>query len=153
MDVYEWFSKLPRFDRRLYMAAVIQRQTEFLTLARDIRVRFGNQAFLPDNYIAFLLVVSNNTLSFDACGAGFDSYTELRCICRDVLQGENQDHPFWSTASGFIKDHPLSHQDIHTKVAFYDVMLAEKFLALAADKFHKKQEAELRGALDLVELR
>ena len=83
--------------------AVIRRQTEFLTLARDIRIRLGNQAFLLDNYLALLMGAFNNTLSFDACGTGFDSYTELRCICRDVLQGENRDHPFWSTASGFIR--------------------------------------------------
>jgi hypothetical protein len=128
---------------------------ELFVEARNIRRRLDKQAYLLDKYLTYLMESTNRTLAYEANTEGFDSFSELRGICRDIIRREerNTDRPFYEQAEDFIGTNPLGCMEVQTKVSLYTAMLLGYYLEAMATKSYREQKSGLSDVLDIIDLR
>jgi hypothetical protein len=128
---------------------------ELIALARDIRIRLGEQTYLLDRYLSSLLKAACSTVAYCASSDGFDTQCELRMVCRDIIEGRkrSEKHPFYKFAKAYIEAHPLPYQDAATKESLYVAVLAHNFLESVAKHFYEEQRRSIARAFDLSDVR
>lgn len=109
-------------------------------LYKDIRIlrhRLGNEAHLLDQYLSCLTRATNLILAYEAATEGFESLSELREICRDIIHNQKKDtvRTFYQKAKNFIAVHPLACRDPQTQISLYTILLSASYLEIVADQY------------------
>jgi hypothetical protein len=128
---------------------------ELFVRASNIRKQLGKQAYLLDRYLSYLMESANKTLAYESSSEGFDRFSELRGMCRDIIRGEktNTDRPFFEQAEDFIGTNPLGCLEVQTKISLYAAMLSGYYLESMATKFYRGQQSGLMDVLDIIDFR
>lgn len=128
---------------------------ELFVRAGNIRKQLGEQAYLLDRYLSYLMESANKTLAYDSSSEGFDRFSELRGMCRDIIRREktNTDRPFFGPAEDFIETNPIGCMEVQTKVSLYTAMLSGYYLEFMAEKFYRSQRSGLADVLDIIDFR
>ena len=128
---------------------------EFFELAATIRRRLGKQGYLLDRYLSCVLETANVTLLFSSAEEGFQTFSDLRNMCLEIMDGktDNKEHPLYEKVKEHIEAHPLARQERYTKLSVYCAMLAGDFLEYAAERFAREQRKEAPPTLDMACLR
>jgi len=123
--------------------------------ARNIRRQLGKQAYLLDKYLTYLMESVNRTLAYESGTEGFDNFSELRGICRDIIRGEkrNTDRFLYEQAEDFIGTNPIGCLEVQTKVSLYTAMLSGYYLEVMATIFNREQKSGLAEVLDIIDFR
>jgi hypothetical protein len=126
---------------------------ELFVRASNIRKRLGKQSYLLDRYLSYLMESANKTLAYDSSSEGFDRFSELRGMCRDIIRREktNTDRPFFEQAEDFIETNPFGCLEVQTKVSLYTAMLSGYYLEFMAEKFYRSQRSNLADVLDIID--
>ena len=128
---------------------------EFFELAAAIRRGLGKQGYLLDKYVSCVLEAANATLLFSSADDGFQTFSDLRNLCLEIMDGktDNKGHSLYEKIKEHIGAHPLAHQERYTKLSVYCVALAGDFLEYAAERFALEQRKEAPPTFDMAYLR
>lgn len=129
--------------------------TEFSELASGIRRKLGRLAYLLDEYISLLLEGAGATLARSAAEDGFAAASELRRLCRKIMDGKTDcvGHLLYERVRAYISEHPLPYREHVTRHNLYCIALAENYLEYAAGKYRQEQKEFLQKTLDIFHLR
>lgn len=152
---YEYILRVRGHFGRAETAHLNRTFTEFCELAAGIRLKLGKQVYLLDEYISLLLEGAGATLAQSAAEDGFAASSELRRLCRDMMDSKTGcvGHPLNESFQAHISEHPLPYQERATSQNLYCVALAGDYLEYAAGKYRQEQKELLQKTLDIVHLR
>lgn len=127
-----------------------------LTLAGDIRLKLGRQAYLLDSYLSLFLEGANAILAYEAGSDGFERGGELRSLCFDVLDrdGTERDHPFYDTALNALiaRMDIMRCQERQTRMNLLYASLTDEFLPFAVKHFLREAESRIGDNCDIPKL-
>jgi hypothetical protein len=94
-------------------------------------------------------------LSYEAATEGFESLSELREICRDIIHGkkEQTNHAFYEEAMKYIKSHPLDFLEIQTQISLYTIALSEEYLVIASDQYQQNLKSAFNNQFDFADFK
>lgn len=99
----------------------------WIPIARDIRVRLGDKAYLLDSYLGFVFGGLYHVSAGDAAADGDNASTLLWNAIRYAMTGDEEQgkkNPLYGQAKEYIDSHPLPYQEELTWHNIYYVALA-----------------------------
>ncbi len=138
-----------------YSSEKMQQMTKnFLDAVKSVRNKLGSRAYKLDQYLNMIFEAASCTDSFDAMSDGSSFFSELRVLCRGILnyESENKEHPFYQTARSFIENHRFPYREKYTLLEIYCVLLIPQFTDYAVNEYTEKIKRKVNSAVDTVAL-
>jgi len=130
---------------------------EFWRLAKELRPRLGNKAYLLDSFLSCLLEGLATPSTGSVVEDGFAYGCVLRSLCSEVLDGkesaETLAHPLYQTVKSYIDEHPLPYQERFTRLSIYYAALADDLLRYSIAEFTEEMRAVFGEIFDSIRMR
>jgi len=125
-------------------------------LAKQIRMKLGNQGYLLDHYLSLFFDAVYNLPPLEAMDDGYQAAAPYYEICKIVCDpsiGTHENPLYNKTALSSIREIRIgSHSVIDTRQSLLYLIMADDYLSDAMRHFAEKQDAILNAAIDCIRL-
>ena len=113
------FTELQKFYVETQPHSLIDADTNFFTLALDIRKALGRQAYKFDEYLTMILRAANLYAVHRSVEEADADFSMIRKVCMDIIENKHQlhNHEYYSILKKHIDEHQSKFQDSYTLIS------------------------------------
>lgn len=122
---------------------------DFFAIMKSIRGQLGEKGYWLDNYVGKILEAINQHLISDCAEEGFTSFSILRRICTDILDGCDEiEHPIYPAAKQAVQKYKGKYQERETIRALTSAVTFREFSKTAVKVFIEEKSCGVTEKID-----